>query len=303
MSNNPVGFPLGRTTAEKGKLSVDMALNNPARITQAVVELTANSIIFDKLFSNHGSLASHSVVYWQASPGQQYMDRRLADRGVGDQVQVVGPKELPDPHVANSRDVPGRYYIPDEARMRNTRSLLVQETDRLGNTIARELNHLAVDTIEEAVSTLTPEITMPGHDWAATLLDGSAPTHPSQRPTADFANIQLSADVDEMGITYDLWIVNPIQHAALKTVYGKDYKAVLDSAGVEVFSTNRVANGTAYALAKNQVGFLAYEKMLETTVYREDSTMGSWVQMGCKVLMGVTNPYAMRKVVGLEQVI
>ncbi|MBB1030500.1 hypothetical protein G6027_06310 [Dietzia sp. SLG310A2-38A2] len=300
MSSNPVGFPLGKTTSDKGKISVDAALNYPARITQAVVEMTANSIIFDKLFSQHGTLASHSVVYWQSRPGDQYMDRRLADRGVGDQVQIVGPKEMPDPLVANSRDVSGRYYIPDEARLRNTRSLLLEETTRLGNTIARELNYLAVDTIEEAVSTLEGAVTVAGNDWAATIIDGASPTPPGQRPTADFANVQLSADRDEIGVTYDLWIVNPIQHASLKTTYGKDYQAVLDSAGVEIFPTNRVERGTAYALAKNRVGFLAYEKMLETTVYREDQTMGSWVQMGCKVLMGVTSPYAMRKVVGLE---
>lgn len=299
MPSNPVSYPLGHATVADGNLTVESALNFPSRITKRVVDLTANSILFDKLFTQSGTLASHSVLYWQSRPGDQYMPRRLPDRGPGDEVVIAGPSELPDPLVARSRDVSGRFFVPDEAKLRNAWTLVDEETTRLANTISRELNYMAVDTIEEAVTAFGGEITVVGHEWGATILDGASPTPAGQRPTADFANVQLSADLDEIGVKYDLWVVNPREQASLMTVYGKDYQAVLDSAGIEVFATNRVAAGTAYALASGQIGFLSYEKMLKTDVYRDDPRLGSWVQMGCKVLMGVTSPYAMRKVTGL----
>jgi len=52
-------------------------------------------------------------------------------------------------------------------------------------------------------------------------------------------------------------------------------------------------------VARGQVGFLDYERQLSTETWREQATRRTWIQSYVMPVMGITNPYAIRKVVGL----
>ena len=130
-------------------------------------------------------------------------------------------------------------------------------------------------------------------------LSGTAPTPNNERPFADFAAVQLAADREELGVSYDLWLVNPQELHNLRVAYGVELSAILADAGLEIFPSNRITAGTAYAVARAQVGFLDYEQGLATETWREQKTKRNWVQSSVLPIMGVTNPYSIKKLTGL----
>jgi hypothetical protein len=85
-----------------------------------------------------------------------------------------------------------------------------------------------------------------------------------------FAAVQLQGDTDELGVTFDSFIVNPTQASKFVMFYGASTgAAILDASGLTMYSTNRVASGTAYFFEEGGVGELRFEKPLSTESWRE----------------------------------
>ena len=95
-------------------------------------------------------------------------------------------------------------------------------------------------------------------------------------------------------------ILNPAQDLQLRIVYGDDLSALLESYGIEnLRSSNRVAPGTAYALAAGQPGEMRPEKALSTETWREQATQRTWVQTDARFASFITDPYSVFKLTGL----
>lgn len=292
-------FPLSPPRTNGTQLTVDLALQNPAVITRRLADITAQKFIVDKMFATTGvSVAAGAVIYERTTPGDLYTARDVEERGPSDEYPVVGG-ERTEPLVAVSRDYGGKFFTTDEARDRNDSRLLDKQVNQLGNTLVRKVNTKAVEALEAVVDPLGDVGRIVGNDWDTFTTTGATPTHNRQQPIADFAKVQRAADADELGIVFDLWLVHPDQDEALKVGYGADLAAVLASAGIETFASNRVPAGSAYAVARGQVGFLEFERPLTTETWREHATRRTWTQSYVQPVIGVTNPYAVRKVVGL----
>lgn len=299
MPEAPVSYPLGAPTVVGNKLTVDTALNQPGRITRRIADLTLQRFIVDKIFSTSGvPVTGGAVVYDQATTNELYTSRDVEERAVSSEYPIVGT-ERTEPKTAVAEDWGGKFFITDQARKRNQVVHFNNQVTALANTIVRKVNQRAVATLEAAITALGGAGVVPGHDWSTVTLTGTTPTPNAERPLADFAAVQLAADVEELGVTYDLWIVNPQELHNLTVAYGSDAAAVLQTAGVELFPSNRVTAGTAYAVARGQVGFLDYEEGLTTETWREEATRRSWVQAYVQPIMGVTNPYSIKKITGL----
>lgn len=300
MSTAPVSFPLGAPTLSSSTLTVDLALKQPARITKRLADLTLQKFIVDRIFASTGaSVAAGAVIYDQITTNELFTTRDVEQRAPSAEYPIVG-SDRADPKVATSEDWGGKFWISDSARNRNDVAHFNNQVTALGNTIVRKVNQRAVVTLEAAIAALGGAGVVPGNDWSSVQLAGTSPTPSDERPTADFANVQLAADVEELGVVYDLWIVNPQEKANLAIAYGGALAEVLESAGVsEIFASNRVAPGTAYAVARGEVGFLSYEEGLATETWREEKTKRTWVQSSVMPIMGVTNPYSIKKVTGL----
>jgi hypothetical protein len=295
----PVSYPLGAPTLTGNTLTVDTALKQPGRITKRIADLTLQNFIVDRIFSSSGTtVAAGAVIYDQAVSNQLYTSREPERRMPGDEYPIVGAPRT-SPKVATSEDWGGKFFVTDEAVRRNDRVYFDNQVTQLANTLVRRVNTQAVAQLEAAISALGGAGTFAGHNWEAVVTGGSSQTNATGWPAADFANAQYLADVDELGVTYDLWIVNPLQKATLATVYGSSLNEVLGGFGIEVFASNRVAAGTAYAVARGQVGFLDYEQGLATETWREQKTKRNWVQTSVMPIMGITNPYSIKKVTGL----
>ena len=295
----PVSYPLGAPTVVNTSLTVDIALNTPAVITRRIADLTAQRFIVDRVFTGSGvSVAAGAVIYEQMQRNALFMSRNTEQRGPGDEYPTLSGTRGPA-LVAVAEDWGGKFFVTDEARSRNDARFLDQQVTQLSNTLVRRVNQRAVETIEAAVTPAGAIDFVTGNNWSAFQVSGSTPTPNRQQPIGDFAKVQALADADELGVQFDLWLVHPTQWEALTIGYGSDLPDTLKAAGIEVFASNRIAVGVAYAVARGQVGFLDYERQLTTETWREQATRRTWIQSYVMPVMGITNPYAIRKIVGL----
>lgn len=299
MATQQIAYPLAAPTLTGNVLTVDTALAQPTRITRRIMDLTLQKFIVDRIFATGGSVSGGSVVYDQATTNELYTDREVERVGPGDEFPVVG-SQRPVPKVALVEKWGGKFFITDEARQRNDTVFFNNQVTQLSNTIVKRVNTNAVTTLEAAITALAGAGTFVGHNWGTVVTGGSSQTNNSGWPAADIAQAQYLADVDELGVTYDLWIVNPKQKLQLAITYGAALDEVLASFGIEVFASNRVTNGTAYAVARGQVGEIRVEQALGTETWREEATQRTWVQSSVRPVMYVTNPYSIKKVTGLD---
>ena len=295
----PVQYQLGAPAVAGNQLTVDTALKQPGRITKRISDITLQKFIVDRIFASSGtSVASGAVIYDQATRNELYTNRDIEERADAGEYPVVG-SDRTEPKVAESEDWGGKVWVSDGAVRRNDKIHLDNQITALANTIVRKVNSRAVATLDAAIAGLGGAGVVPGHDWSDVTLTGTTPTPNNERPFADFAKVQLAADIEELGVTYDLWIVNPQEKHNLRIAYGPDIDAILAEAGIELFDSNRVTAGTGYAVARGQVGFLDYEQGLTTETWREQKTKRNWIQSSVMPIMGVTNPYSIKKVTGL----
>jgi hypothetical protein len=293
-----VAYPLGPPTYSGNMLTVDTALQQPTRITRRIADLTLQRFIVSQVFSSGGGVTGGAVVYDQALLNELYLERDVERVAPGDEFPVVTSVRQA-PQVAEVEKWGGKFFVTDEARDRNNVTTFNNQVTQLANTIVRKVNTRAIETLEAAITALGGAGEFVGQNWTTVVTGGSSQTNNSGWPAADFAKAQLLADVDELGVTYDLWLLNPQEAAQLAIVYGSALSDVLASHGITTYPSNRVPAGTAYAVARGQVGEIRVEKPLGTETWREQKTERSWVQSSVRPVMYVTNPYSIRKVTGL----
>lgn len=297
----PIQFPLGPPVITNTTVvTVDMALNQPNRITRRIADLSLQNFIVSRIFSTGGTAVNGgAILYEQAVANDLYTDRDVERVSPGGEFPIVGVSRR-GPRVAEVEKYGGKFQTTDEARKRNDVVWFNNQVTMLSNTMVRKVNTRAVAELEAAIAQFGGALTFVGNDWSAVVTSGVSATNNSEMPAADFAEAQLLADKDELGVKYDLWITNPEQLAALVVIYGDKLPGVLAAAGIrEVFPSNRVAAGTAYAVARSQVGFLEYEQGIGTETWRDPETESTWVQSSVRPIMGITNPYSIRKITGL----
>lgn len=299
MPVSPVAYPLGPPVIANNGLTVDLALKQPGRINKRLSDITKQKFIANEIFgSANTTTTTGAVIYDVITINQLYTKNDVEQRGPGDEYPMVQGERL-QPKVAQSEDWGGKFWMEDGAVRRNDIGEMNRLTDQLGNTLVRKVNQRTVAVLEDVIAGLGGAGVIPGSDWGDVTLTGNDPTPNTERPFADIIRAQLAADVEELGYVYNVWVMNPAQYADLRIAYGPDIKAILDDADISTFVSNRVTAGSAYAAVRGGVGFLGYEQMLTTETWREPRTKRNFVQSSVLPIMGVTDPYAVKKVTGL----
>lgn len=299
MPVSPVAYPLGAPTINNNQITVDMAFKQPGRINKELSNLTLQKFIANQIFSSSGAVTTAgAIIYDTITINQLYTTNDVEQRGPDDEYPIVQGERV-QPQVAQSEDWGGKFWMSDEAIRRNDVREMIRLTQQLANTIVRKVNERTVAVLEAVITSLGGAGVVAGHDWSNVTLTGTNPTPNNERPFADMVGAQLAADIEELGYEYNVWVLNPQEAANLRIAYGPDYAAILQSAGVTTFVSNRVTAGSAYAAVAGGVGFLDYEQMLNTETWREPKNKKNWVQSSVLPIMGVTDPYAVKKVTGL----
>lgn len=292
-----VAHPLGPPTVSGTKITVDMYLNQATRITRMISDLSLQRFIADRIFSNGGGVSGGSVIYDEATLNELYAATDVEKIAPGGEFPLItGVEKVPK--VAEVEKWGGKVFITDEAKDRNDTSKLTRLVRQLTNTIIRKINARCIDALETSITASGQ--TVAGRNWNAVVTAGSSASNANQFPVRDFALAAQMAEEDELGIIYDLWLLNPAQYAQLIILYGASgLRQLLDSLNLSIYVSNRVAAGTAYAVAQGQVGQMRIERPLGTETWRDPDHERTFIQAGVRPLFFVDNPFAVLKYTGL----
>lgn len=299
----PVAHPLGPPTVSGTTITVDSMLNQPTRVTRMIMDLTLQRFIADRVFASAGGVSGGAVIYDEATMNELYATRDVERIAPGAEFPIITSDKLV-PKVAEVEKWGGKVWITDEARDRNNSAAFTNQIRQLANTIVRKLNARAIEVLEASITASSQ--TVAGRNWsiATSIGPGASTTYPvtaQNMPLRDFALAARMAEEDELGVSYNLWIMNPQEYYNLLIAHGssQNLQSVLSQTGISVYVSNRVAAGTAYVVAGQSTGEMRLEKPLSTATWREDGRERTWVQSGVRPVMYVTNPYAVLKFTGL----
>lgn len=289
--------PLGPPVVSGNKITVDTMLKAPTRVTRMIMDLSLQKFIVDRVFSNAGSVSGGAVIYDQATTNELYTDRDVQRVAPGGEFPLVTAPRLV-PKVAEVEKWGGKVFITDEAKERNDQAGFTNKIRQLTNTIVRKNNQRAV---EELMASITASgQTATGVPWDEVVVGGSEQSNAAEFPARDFALVAKLAEEDELGVEYTLWILNPQEYMNLAVIYGDKLSALLQSAGIDIFVSNRVTAGTALVVAEGQVGEMRLEKPLSSETWRDpEGRERTWVQSSVRPVVYVTNPYSVLQITGL----
>jgi hypothetical protein len=294
---NPVAHPLGPPTVSGTTMTVDLALNSPTRVTRALMDLTLQRFFADRVFSSGGGVTGGAIVYDMLLANDLYSDRDIQRVAPGDEFPLVTSSRRA-PFVAEVEKWGGKFFVTVEARDRNDINVFTRNVRMLANTIVRKINQRAVEVLEAAVQA-SPNRLVTGVNWSTVITAGSTASNSTLWPAFDFSRAQAQAETEELGVVYDLWILNPQEYLQLARIYGPDLNALLASMGLEIFVTNRMPAGNAYVVQAGGPGQMRVEQPLQTTQWYENETERFWTQSSVRPLMFVDNRFAVLKFTNL----
>lgn len=278
------------------QLTADYALKQPTIIRDRIAKLADSQLLLGHLFRGYGAPILGGALAYSVLSSADLYTTDIEKRAPGAEYRVVEGVE-PEPQLAFVEDWGGKVVIPVERVIRNDVNYLDQQTTQLANTIARKIDARAVATLDAAnpdsIAVATP------WDELVTVGDPATLTGSQFLPTASFADAQELADLDELGVVLDKLIVSPGGARALRTAYGRDLAAVLESAGLTMVSNPRIADGAAYVVQSGQVGTIGFEAPLTVDVWEDKSTRSWIVQAFAVPAFAVDRPYAVKKLIGI----
>lgn len=293
----PASHPLGPPTISGTLMTVDIMLQQPTRITRMIMDLTLQRFIADRVFSSPGGVTGGAVVYDQATMNELYAARDIQRIAPGTEFPLLTGVQL-TPKVASVEKWGGKVFITDEARDRNNTALFMRLMRQVGNTIVRKINARAIAELNAAIAAFSQ--TFVGNNWQTVITAGTSASTASLYPLKDFARADQIAEIDELGVTYDLVLLNPQEMAQLITIYGAtNLDEFLGFIQKDIYVSNRVPAGTAYFVQQGAVGEMRIEKPLGTETWREQETERTWSQTGVRPVMYVTNPFSVLQATGL----
>lgn len=295
-----VAYPYGAPTTSGTTVTVEMMLDQPTRVTRALNDITLQNFWASRLFAFPGGVTGGAVLYDQLTANDLYTTRDVQNVEPGAEFPILS-QDRPVPLVAQVEKYGGKWFVTDEARDRNNPQQLTQGIVKAANTINRKTHQKLVALLDATVTALGGVITMAGHDWTTATTTANSTSSAAILPAADLAMAQVVADQQELGVEYDLLLLNPIQAGELKIIYPNgSWRDVLQDNGIrDVISSQRIAAGTGYLIAEGQVGELRVEKPLGTETWREQATQRTWLQSDVRPVMYVTNPYSFLKLTGI----
>lgn len=297
-TQNAAAYPLAGPTVSGSTITVETMLNQPTRITRYLSDIGLRNYISPLIFSTPGGVSGGAVIYDQLTLNDLFPTRDVQEVAPGAEFPLTA-SENSEPKVAPVEKHGGKFFVLDEARDRNDQGVIQREGRKLINAMIRRQDGRGIAIVDQALAAFPSQVVV-GSNWNSVVTGGSGQTNAALWPASDIARVQALADTQELGVEIDTLILNPAQALQLRIVYGDDLSALLESYGIDnLRASNRVAAGTAYALASGQPGEQRYEKALSTETWREPETQRTWVQTDARFVSYITDPFSIFKLTGL----
>lgn len=295
---NSPAYPLAAPSVNGSTITVETMLNQPTRITRYLSDINLRNYISSLFFSTPGGVSGGAVVYDQLTLNDLFPTRDVQEVAPGSEFPNI-TSENPTPKTAAVEKHGGKFFVTDEARDRNDQGVIQREGRKLINAMVRRQDARSIAIVDAALAEFPTQVVV-GSNWNNVVTGGASQTNAALWPASDIARVQALADTQELGVEIDTLILNPAQALQLRIVYGDDLASLLETYGIEnLRASNRVAAGTAYALAAGQPGEMRPEKALSTETWREPETQRTWVQTDARFVSFITDPYSVFKLTGL----
>ncbi|MBD8218207.1 hypothetical protein IFU40_06115 [Microbacterium sp. CFBP 13617] len=295
---NATAYPFAAPSVNGSTITVETMLNQPTRITRYMSDIALRNYISPLIFATPGGVSGGAVIYDQLTLNDLFPTRDVQEVAPGAEFPNL-TSEDGEPKVAAVEKHGGKYFVTDEARDRNDSGKIQRESRKQMNAMVRRQDARSIAILDAALAQF-PSQTVVASNWNNVVTGGVSQTNAALWPASDIARVQGLADTQELGVQIDTLIVNPMQAVQLSIVYGDNLNDVLANAGVEnLRASNRVAAGTAFALAAQQPGEMRPEKPLSTETWREPGSQRTWVQTDARFVSFVTDPYSVFKLTGL----
>lgn len=293
---NPA-HPLGPPVVDGNQYTVDLYLQQPTRVTRMIMDLTLQRFIADRVFASAGGVTGGAVIYDQAEENELYTERDVQRVSPGAKFPLVDGKRRA-PRVAEVEKWGGKVFLTFEARDRNDQAGFANKVRQLANTQVRKINQRAIEVLDASITEKGQTFT--GRDWSAVVVGGSSQSNADLFPLRDFAEATRLAEVDELGVVYNLVILNPQEYAQLVIIYGPNgLRDILGELGYTLYVSNRQTAGSAKYLAERQVGEMRVEKPLGTVTWTDEESEREFMQSSVRPVMYATNPFAILEATGL----
>ncbi len=289
-------YPPSSPTITGDTLSISLYLNQPARVTRLLNELTLQRYIAERIFGAGPTATGGAVVYDQATESDLFLQRDVEPVAPLSEFPIL-TDTAPTPKTASVTKWGGRILISDEARDRNNVAIFVREMTKLRNTVVRKVDTVAIAALDAA-----PVNTMVGTDWTAAT---------AAQIIANLVDAIGLINNPDNGYVASALFLNPVQADELlkNTDLVKMLQAeppgrpVRDATvgrllGLDIFKSNRVTAGTARVVADG-VGAISDETPMAVETYREPGIQGTYIQASRRLVPYVTDPKAATSLTGI----
>jgi hypothetical protein len=300
--------PLAPPTISGTEITVDVMLNSPTRIQRVIEDLTLQRLLLDRLFTGGGNVTGGAVVYDEVQQNEIYGG--TDDDGNPHPLRDVEPiapgagypifeAERLVPKVAAVEKWGGKVFNTDEARDRNDIASFQRKMRQLANTITRRLNLRCLEKVDALV--IAKSRTASTVDWTNVVTAGSGASSAELWPVKTFSQALQQQEEDEMGIEFDLVILNPQEWGSLITIYGglANVRDLFQGLGINQFYvSNRQPAGKVKFVASGQVGGYRVEQPLRSFSWRDEDNDRTWTKASARPVMYADNPFAIFEFTG-----
>jgi hypothetical protein len=302
MPTAPVSYPLGPPSTSGTTITVDVALNNPTRITRDIARLADQKFFASKVFSDAGGVEGGGILY-ELPPSLQ--TDLFAERGV----QEVAPgEEFPFltflrgvPVVAKPRKLGAKWFVTKEQRKRNDIRIVQRAMVQTANTIALTLDAMAIAVLNAAITANSR--TLAGQSWATGAGTTMTTRSGTNVPTSDVLSARKVLELEQRGHELDSILIHPNQELSLGQLasnIGTSIGELFATVGISNwFSSARVTAGTAILYEAGMVGGWANEFPLNGIVVPEPLLERDTYQWSVSPAMFVDEPYALLQLTGI----
>jgi hypothetical protein len=151
MATLPVQYPLGPASVSGTTVSVDVMLDQPTRITRYLSDLSLVNLFVNRIYATPGGVTGGGLVYDQLTTNDIYTTRDVQNVEPGAEFPLVDTQRTA-PKFAPVEKFGGKFFITDEARLRNDQTTFRIQANKLANTITRKVNTRGIAALDASIT-------------------------------------------------------------------------------------------------------------------------------------------------------
>lgn len=272
---------------ELGPAVSSQLLDNPNKIASLVAEHAAGSIA-TRILGPEQTINPGISWFTQLSPEDMQVDG-IAARKEGSEYPMVRitPGDL---QPLQSDDIGGKFRVSDEARDAGVTTIINDGIGLIVQGIRDRLDDMVIAALEQAAASTSHGLQTVTTSWQDVQLAGATPTNPNDTPLAHLVGAQTTIRLNGLMNRGDMLVINPVDEAALKIVYGSQYAEMLAGLGIEIVLSNRVPVNAAYLVGTAGLGGIVSRNGLTSETWRDPAIRSTWIQCYLEPAVYISRP-------------